>query len=102
MQYSYSDFEKLNNRLPDNLKWVKCSDSASAEHQHHTVGGTNNEKWISADGHFEAVYSSAHVLQTQYNNPDDMGTYNYYSYLTHPVKHLNHDLLPYKIYGNMP
>ena len=62
-------------------------------------------KYVSFDGHFELVYNDDNVLLTQYNNPEDMGTYNY----SHPddiVGHIIKDVKPYGAiwmkWGNVP
>lgn len=34
---------------------------------------------MSYDGFFELLYNGKNILQTESNNPEDMGTFNYYS-----------------------
>lgn len=79
---------KLNDILPENMKWGEVT---STLHQHHTVDGKDNIKYISADGHFEIVYNGNNETQNQYNNPDDIRTYNYYSPTTEIVQHGEYD-----------
>lgn len=69
LEFSYDDLMKLNDRLPENMKW---SEVTSTLHQHHTVDGKDNIKYVSADGHFEIVYNGNNETQNQYNNPDDI------------------------------
>ena len=98
LEFSYDDLMKLNERLPENMQWGEVE---SDFHQHHTVDGKKNIKYVSADGHFEMVYNGYNEIQNQYNNPDDMGTYNYYSPTTEPVQHGIYDVIPYLQYGNV-
>ena len=61
--------------------------------------GEYNVKFISADGHFEAVYDKEGKLLTEENDPINMGTYNYFG----PNDfngHKEYDVEPYYIYGN--
>lgn len=52
-------------------------------------------------GHFEIVYNAYNEIQNMYNNPDDMGTYNYYSPVDWEL-HFIYDMLPYYRYTNVP
>ena len=65
------------------------------------VDGMENIKYVSADGHFELIYNGNNELLTQDNNPDDMGTYNYYSPVTNKMLHSYYDVIPYFEYGNV-
>ena len=97
IEFSWSDFEKLQANLPPDMKWETV---IASYHQNHKVNGIDNVKYVSADGHFEVVYNANNVLQTKNNNPDDMGTYNYRSpndWLGHYYK----DILPYNNWGNV-
>ena len=98
LEFSYADLMKLNERLPDNMKWETV---VATLHQNNTVNGKENIKYVSADGHFEIVYNGYNEIQNQYNNPDDMGTYNYYSPTTEAVQHGIYDVIPYWQYGNV-
>jgi len=82
--------------------WERLPSEESALHQHsQNPVGVENSKWVSVDGHYELVFdgSADKVLQTAYNNPEDMGTYNYAG----PNLKLEHtmlDVLPWIVYGN--
>lgn len=77
-------------------------DSVQAdEHQNHKTNGKENRKYVSYDGYFELIYNDNNVLQTEKNNPDDMGTFNYYSPKTEIVGHLEYDWWSYKLWGNV-
>ena len=94
IQYEWSDFGKLQRRLPDNLKWN--GNVLSGFHQNNTVNRPfSNRKYVSFDGYFELIFNDDNVLQTQYNNPDDMGTYNYYNPTTQSDLHFKYDVSPY-------
>jgi hypothetical protein len=54
--------------------------------------GEYNLKFISADGHFEAVYNKAGMLLTQKNDPLNMGTFNYAHQLADQITHYNLDV----------
>ena len=63
-------------------------------------GNENNIKFISPDGHGEAVFNPDGTLVT---DPVNMGTYNFNS----PnellgVPHFVNDVLPYYVWGNSP
>ena len=99
IQFQWGDFQKLNSKLPEDLKWE--IEALANYHQNHTVNGEKNIKYISACGHFEMVFDANHTLLTKTNNPDDMGTYNYYSPKKSPAQHIAYDVLPYYQYGNI-
>jgi hypothetical protein len=62
--------------------------------------GEYNLKFISADGHFEAVYNKDGMLLTQENDPLNMGTFNYAHQLADQVTHYNLDVWPYFMWNN--
>jgi hypothetical protein len=62
--------------------------------------GEYNLKFISADGHFEAVYNRDGILLTQDNNPLNMGTFNYAHQLADQMTHYNLDVWPYFMWNN--
>jgi hypothetical protein len=62
--------------------------------------GANNLKFISKDGHFEAVYNKDGELLTAGNDPLNMGTFNYGDYQTENMKHLKYDVWPYFEWNN--
>jgi hypothetical protein len=61
-----------------------------------------NLKFISADGHFEAVYNREGILLTQNNDPLNMGTFNYAHQLADQITHYNLDVWPYFRWNNTP
>jgi hypothetical protein len=94
-----------NNRAPDRIESVRKQDSGwrqlpqkmSIFHQMGT-GQQGNTKWVSTDGHMEAVYDKDGYLV---ESDENVGTYNYYS----PnglsgVAHTVVDVLPWYIWGN--
>jgi hypothetical protein len=68
----------------------------------HSYGedGAYNLKFISADGHFEAVYGKNGCLLTADNDPLNMGTFNYGDYQTENMKHYKYDVWPYFKWNN--
>jgi hypothetical protein len=62
--------------------------------------GAYNLKFISRDGHFEAVYNKDGALLTADNDPLNMGTFNYGDYQTENMKHLKYDVWPYFTWNN--
>jgi hypothetical protein len=62
--------------------------------------GEYNLKFMSADGHFEAVYNREGILLTQYNDPKNMGTFNYAHQLADQMTHYNLDVWPYFMWNN--
>jgi len=72
--------------------WELLPPGRSIYHQHGF--GHDNVKYLSPDGHDEAVYDSEGNLVT---DPANLGTYNYG---TDDFSHFFRDVLPYWIYGN--
>ena len=69
---------------------------------YHTMGpgNENNRKFVSPDGHSEAVFNSSDCLVTDSAN---MGTFNFFGPRTlGGVPHLIADVLPYFVLGNSP
>jgi hypothetical protein len=62
--------------------------------------GEYNLKFMSADGHFEAVYNREGVLLTKDNDSKNMGTFNYAHQLADQVTHYNLDVWPYFMWNN--
>jgi hypothetical protein len=62
--------------------------------------GEYNLKFISTDGHFEAVYNKEGMLLTQENDPLNMGTFNYAHQLADQITHYNLDVWPYFMWNN--
>ena len=101
LEFQWEEFQILQDRLPENLKWKP--EKRASYHQKIKIFGRKNVKYVSACGHFEAVYSGLshptgedgnRLLWTKHNNPYDMGTYNY----TGPSNaggHTIQDVIPY-------
>ncbi|WP_211320312.1 RHS repeat domain-containing protein [Tumebacillus permanentifrigoris] len=98
LQYSWSNFQKIQDSLPEEFKWVELPWYKTLLHMH---SGFTNTKYVSADGHFEMVFDSDHVLLTEYNFPSDMGTYNYYSPNDEDM-HSKYDIAPWVKWNNIP
>jgi hypothetical protein len=63
--------------------------------------GLKNTKFVSEDGRFEVVFNSKGKLLTQYNDPLNMGTYNFAGSTTkYKQMHTPCDVIPYKYLGN--
>jgi hypothetical protein len=62
--------------------------------------GEYNLKFISADGHFEAVYNKNGILLTEGNDSLNMGTFNYAHQLADQMTHYNLDVWPYFMWNN--
>jgi hypothetical protein len=62
--------------------------------------GEYNLKFLSADGHFEAVYDKKGEKLTQENDPLNMATFNYADYTSSYQKHTKYDIGPYFIWNN--
>jgi hypothetical protein len=87
--------EKENNLF----KWELLPWQGMAFHMY-GKDGEYNLKFISADGHFEAVYNREGVLLTQDNDPKNMGTFNYAHQLADQMTHYNLDVWPYFMWNN--
>jgi hypothetical protein len=68
----------------------------------HMIGrdGEYNFKFISADGHFEAVYNRNGEKLTMENDPINMATFNYADFVTERMKHYKYDIQPYFVWNN--
>jgi hypothetical protein len=62
--------------------------------------GEYNMKFISADGHFEAIYNIDGVKLTGENDSMNMGTFNYADSVNEKLRHAVYDVLPFFIWGN--
>lgn len=104
INYEWKDFEKLNDSLPDKYKWQRMMPPLDAMHQNTAKEGKPNRKYVSFDGHFEAVYSYYNVLLNEKNASIDMGTYNYAPSITfkgNPFKTAAaKDMSTYNLYKN--
>ena len=91
--------QKLNNNLPDEVN--RKDDVFSDAHQNHKVNGEYNIKYFSEGEYFELIYNADNILQTEFNDPDDMGTFNYYSPVNDWANPLIYDWSTYKLYKNI-
>jgi len=96
INFEWNDFVILNERLPDNFKWILLPDDQSKFHQ---FNAEDNRKYVSPCGHFEAVYTIDNILVDETYSPLNMGTYNYYGPNT-PVLHTIFDIIPWINFGN--
>jgi RHS repeat-associated protein len=82
--------------------WIQLPASQSIYHQHGS-GNENNVKFVSPDGHGEAVFHPDGTLVTDQTNG---GTYNYcFSPTGDKITNFGHivfDVVPYCIWGNGP
>lgn len=62
--------------------------------------GEYNMKFISADGHFEAIYDIEGVKLTEENDSLNMGTFNYGDPINEKLRHAVYDVLPFFEWGN--
>jgi hypothetical protein len=84
----------------DNIfKWELLPWQSMAFHMY-GKDGEYNLKFISADGHFEAVYNREGVLLTKDNDPLNMGTFNYAHQLADQMTHYNLDVWTYFMWNN--
>ena len=73
--------------------WVETE---PALYHKHECGNEGNRKYLSPDGHSEAVLRADGTIDTSDKN---QGTYNIG---THPSSHFLFDMLPYYAWGNTP
>ena len=78
-----------------NAGWKCLTRSKSV---YHNRNGASNSKYVSPDGHFEAVFDSSGNLVTDSYN---VGTYNIYG-PDNAIGHFVYDMLPYYLLGNSP
>jgi hypothetical protein len=70
-----------------------------ASYHQQGIGGEGNKKYVSPDGHSEAVFDATGKLVTDVVN---MGTYNYADPRNNVTGHIMYDVVPYYIFGNTP
>lgn len=92
--------ETLDALLAEKDEWDLLGISDSLYHMYNT-DGEYNVKFISKDGYYEAVYNKDGVLLTQYNDSDNMGTFNYSSPNDNKIKHATFDVITYYKWGNV-
>lgn len=83
----------------DRFGWILLHPSSTFFHMAGPEG-EYNLKFISSDGHFEAVYDRDGILLTQKNNPMNMGTFNYANPATQRERHFRYDIMPYLKWRN--
>jgi hypothetical protein len=84
---------------PPERKWKLQSPRQAAFHMQ-GPDGIHNVKFVSPDGHFEAVYGKGGILLTEANDPINMGTYNYADPARELLKHVLYDVSPFGDWGN--
>lgn len=77
--------------------WTEMERNKSIYHQM-GPGNENNRKFVSPDGHSEAVFDQCNNLVT---DPANQGTYNFFG-PDNVIMHGITDVLPYFIFGTSP
>jgi hypothetical protein len=90
------ELENYNQSVADDMRWIKIDVAATAFHMHGD-NGIYNVKYVSHDGHFEAIYDFKGNLVAL---PINMGTYNFTSHIVDADKHSKYDVDPYYEFGN--
>jgi hypothetical protein len=98
IQYDWDTFSRLNSKLPKAYQWNELNPFQSLFHKFDAI---DNKKFVSADEHFEAVYTEEHYLVDAQSSSVNMGTYNYYG-PTDAGKHARIDVHPWIQWGNTP
>lgn len=80
----------------NNPSWRTVPEDKSVAHQQGTCPSQGNNKYVSPNGHYEAVYDANGNAVTSGPN---IGTYNFYDYNSDPVKHALYDILPWIVSG---
>jgi len=81
-----------------NTQWQKLPTVQSVFHQM-GLDNKNNEKFVSPDGHSEAVFKAGYLI----TDPINQGTYNFFSpNFLFGIPHTLTDIIPYFIFGNSP
>ncbi|EWM54116.1 dockerin type I domain-containing protein [Ruminococcus flavefaciens] len=96
----------LDDLIAEKGEWELLSPFTSMYHMNNTdfsPRGEYNVKFISTNGHYEAVYNKEGILLTEYNDPDNMGTFNYTSpnSIIDFTSHQKYDVKPYNNWGNV-
>ncbi|HAX71959.1 MAG TPA: hypothetical protein DCY20_00390 [Firmicutes bacterium] len=84
-----------------NEGWLLMSPVSAAYHMY-GKDGEYNVKFVSTDGHFEAVYNKDGRLVTEEVDAINMATYNFASPYQDKSGHETYDITPYKTWGNTP
>ena len=98
MHYNRNQYnKKVTMDEAKDLGWSQMTPQMSKYHQIGT-GNEDNLKFVSPDGHSEAVFYPDGTIVT---DPSNMATYNYYSpYELYGIPHFFNDMLPYYIWRN--
>ena len=88
----------LNKTLTVNKRWILLNIQNSRYHIQ-GVDGEYNLKFVSYDYFYEAVYNKKGILQTENNDPINMGTYNYAAGIPNIHAHESYDVSPYIKWG---
>jgi RHS repeat-associated protein len=98
----YSRNNNQTGQLPPNPKAAKETEwngNVPADYHRQGQGAAGNVKYVSPDGHYEAVYNKNGNLVT---DPVNRGTYNFNDPVTDPSGHFKNDVWPYWKWGNGP
>ena len=90
--------------IADVAAWTELTPEESIFHQMGS-GNANNRKFVSADGHSEAVFrpNDSGEPPELVTDPINLGTYNFFGpRLLYGIPHTIFDVLPYFILGNSP
>jgi RHS repeat-associated protein/MYXO-CTERM domain-containing protein len=94
--YSRNQYNVTPDYATAKKEWERLSDAKSIYHRHGR-GNERNEKFVSRDGHCEAVYKDGQLV----TDPANLGTYNFTG-PDNPLGHWWDDVLPYWWWGNSP
>ncbi|WP_317855113.1 hypothetical protein [Chakrabartyella piscis] len=100
IELEWKKFEKLNERLPEELQWSQMSEDKSIYHQNTASASGKNKKFVSGCGYFELVFSYDNQLLNAETASIDMGTYNYCPSGVDATGHFTMDMVTYYIWKN--
>ena len=83
---------------PDVAQDLSWDDSVEPMY-HQQNGASENDKWVSPDGHMEVIFDGDGGIVTDDANT---GTYNFSDPSGSPLGHFFQDMLPYYFWGNTP
>ncbi len=89
----------LNKSLPPDKQWKLLPVKASLYHMQGKEG-EYNLKFVSPEGFCEAVYNRYGILLNEFNDPVNMGTFNYAAGIHEKDAHMKYDVEPYLKWGN--
>lgn len=94
-----SEMISLNKSLPPDKRWKLLPVKGSLYHMQGN-SGEFNLKFVSPDGFCEAVYNKQGILLNEFNDPINMGTFNYAAGMHEKDAHTKYDVEPYLKWGN--